>query len=149
MITYRELAALRLKDFLPQSNEIEQVNGWEFMDKIWIGEVYGFTEWLRLQEDPDILRSVSLDLAYLDTDVADQIVEKLQVPLEYGLELEEVNKVLGKPVNQMLFVNNRITYEYLIGNSEKYYISATIDQEEGLVYLVVMTLDDQLIQHLL
>jgi len=139
MITHQELASLRLEDFLPQTAEIEAVDGWAFMDQVWMGEVYGFTEWLRLRDDPQVLRSVSLDLAYLDQDVADRVLSTLQLPLEYGMELEEVNDVLGPPAGQLPLVPNRVTYEYLAGNREKYYISATIDQQEGLVYLVVMT----------
>jgi NTP pyrophosphatase (non-canonical NTP hydrolase) len=138
MITHRELAPLRLKDFLPQTDQIEEVDGWEFMDKVWLGEVYGFTEWLRLREDPEVLRSVSLDLADLDQEVADLILSTLQLSLEYGMELEEVNGVLGEPAGQVQMVTNRTTYEYLAGNREKYYISATIDRLDGLVYLVVI-----------
>ncbi len=139
MITHRELAPLRLEDFLPPTAEIEEVDGWEFMDRVWLGEVYGFTEWLRLRDDPQVLRSVSLDLAYLDQDVADRILSTLQLPLEYGMELAEVNEVLGPPAGQLALVPERITYEYLAGNRDKYYISATIDHQDGLVYLVVMT----------
>lgn len=138
MITHQALAPLRLEDFLPQTAEIEKVDGWEFMDQVWMGEVYGFTEWLRLRDDPQVLRSVSLDLAYLDQDVADRVLETLQLPLEYGMGLEEVNHVLGPPAGQRPLVPGRITYEYLAGNRDKYDISATIDQQDGLVYLVVM-----------
>ena len=138
MITHHELAPLRLKDFLAQTAEIEAVDGWEFMDKMWLGEVYGFTEWLRLREDPEVLRSVSLDLADLDQEVADRILSTLQLPLEYGMEPEEVNAVLGAPAGQVQMVPHRITYEYLAGNGDKYYISATIDRLDGLVYLVVI-----------
>jgi hypothetical protein len=138
MITHHALAPLRLKDFLPQTAEIEAVDGWEFMDQVWMGEVYGFTEWLRLRDDPQVLRSVSLDLAYLDQEVADRILETLQLPLEYGMELAEVNDVLGPPAGQLPLVPERITYEYLAGDREKYYISATIDHQDGLVYLVVI-----------
>jgi hypothetical protein len=138
MITHHELAPLRLKDFLPKSGRIEAVDGWEFMDKVWLGEVHGFTEWLRLREDPEVLRSVSLDLADLDQEVADHILSTLQLPLEYGMELEEVHAVLGEPVGQVQSVPHRITYEYLAGNRDKYYISATIDRLDGLVYLVII-----------
>ena len=112
------------------------------MDKVWLGEVYGLTEWLRLREDPQVLRLVSLDLADLDQEVADRILEALQLPLEFGMELEEVNQVLGEPAGQEQMVPNRITYEYLVGNQEKYYISATVDQLDGLVYLVVITKEE-------
>jgi hypothetical protein len=94
MITHHALAPLRLKDFLPHPDRIEAVDGWEFMDKVWLGEVYGLTEWLRLREDPQVLRSVSLDLADLDQDVADRILETLQLLLEFGMEPEEINQVL-------------------------------------------------------
>jgi hypothetical protein len=138
MITHHELAPLRLKDFLPQTDRIEAVDGWEFMDNVWLGEVYGFTEWLRLREDSEVLRLVSLDLADLDQEVADRILSILQLPLEYGMEPDEVNQVLGAPAGQVQPVPHRITYEYLLGNRDKYYISATIDQLDGLVYLVVI-----------
>lgn len=142
MITHRELAPLRLKDFLPQTDRIEQVDGWEFLEEVWLGEVYGFTEWLRLREDPQVLRSVSLDLADLDQEVADRILATLQLPLEYGMEPEEVDQVLGVPAGQVQPVPSRITYEYLAGDRDKYYISATIDRLDGLVYLVVIAKED-------
>jgi hypothetical protein len=58
------------------------------------------------------------------------------------MELGEVNGVLGEPTGQVQLVPNRVTYEYLAGSRDKYYISATIDRLDGLVYLVVITKEE-------
>ena len=65
LIPYTVFGRLRLADFLPTSAEVETLTDWEYMDDVWVGDAFGFTEFLRLDEDPDVDRSVALDLAEL------------------------------------------------------------------------------------
>ena len=33
------------------------------MDQMWVGEAVGFSEWLRLRDKPETLRSLAIDFA--------------------------------------------------------------------------------------
>jgi hypothetical protein len=60
MISHARFGALRLAQFLPDA-EIAELENWEFMYHVWLGEAVGFSEWLRLENDPGVLRSLAID----------------------------------------------------------------------------------------
>ena len=59
MISIHEFGALRLVDFVP-SSKIVLLEDWEYLDRPWFGEAIQFSEWLRLDVDPDVLRSLAI-----------------------------------------------------------------------------------------
>ena len=64
MLTHEKFGRLRLQDFI-SSAQVRALTEWEFMDRMWVGEAVGFTEWLRPEERPNVLESMALDMADL------------------------------------------------------------------------------------
>ena len=52
MLPYHEFGRLRLASFLPEADLAHVDSGWEFQGYLWHGEALGFSEWLRLDDDP-------------------------------------------------------------------------------------------------
>lgn len=60
-VSHAEFGWLRLADYV-STQEIVQLVDWEYLDHDWVGEAIGFTEWLRLESEPEVLRSIALAL---------------------------------------------------------------------------------------
>jgi hypothetical protein len=101
-ISWGDFATLRLSQFIPAA-EINALRDWEFMDLRWIGEAVGFTEWLRRKDDPNVLRSIALDLDALDASVVDAVLERLNLPLHAGMTRKRLVRLLGEPTNVLVF----------------------------------------------
>ena len=139
LIPHREFGCLRLADFAPSVADVVEVRDWEFMEDRWVGEALGaFTEFLRLEEDPDIVRAVSLDFAELSSKLAAAILAALRLPLRPGMALADLEARLGPSVRSEAFVPDRGTYEFRCGTAEPYVVSCTVHEAAGLVYLTVM-----------
>lgn len=137
IISYNHFYTLKLADFISNMSDIEVLEDWEFMNAIWQGESLGFSEWLQLS-DAQKEKSVSLDLNdLLDTSVS-KICSTLKLPVIKGMTKDEIISVFGAPKNIESFVSDRVSFEYIIGTSEKYYLSLTVTDDEGLIYLVLM-----------
>jgi hypothetical protein len=137
MISYKEFGKLRLAQFRPD-DEIEDLDEWEFMDDIWVGEAIGFSEWLRLESDPDVLRSVAIDFGEFPADVAEAALQAIGLPVRAGMPAEELRAVLGEPVEEQRFAKDRVTYEFVAAGPPSYNVSCTVLKEGGLSYLVMM-----------
>jgi hypothetical protein len=133
---YDELGALRLRDFLRRG--VRDLTDWEYAGKRWVGEAAGFTEVLRLERDPEVVRSVALDLVKLPSRVQARLLEALGLPLRRGATLAQLRAVLGKPRSEHSFVPDRTTYEFRVGTRWRYRISCTVLRKGGLVYLTMM-----------
>src|SRR3954466_11014345 len=94
LIPWSDFANLRLASFLPASM-IRDLNNWEYMERIWCGEAAGFTEWLRLVCDPDVLRSMALDLRALPRALARAVCSCIRLPLVEGMSPANVDALLG------------------------------------------------------
>ena len=136
MIPHEDFHRLRLESFFP-GVEIVQLENWEFLDRIWIGEAIGFSEWLRPTEQPDELGSLAIDFVELPEQNTMEILSVLDLPLSRGMLVDEIRKRLGEPVSEHHFVKDRVTYEFLRGGSEPYLISCTVLNEGGLTYVVI------------
>jgi hypothetical protein len=142
LIPYDDFAALRLRDFVPDPSEVHGMGGTEFLGRTWVGEGIGhFTGLLCLQEEPERLRSISLDLAALPADVTRAVLHAIRLPLEIGMDHAALTSILGEPRETHVFTSDRTTYEYLCGDGDKYQISCTVHHRDGLIYLVVNTDD--------
>ena len=62
MISHAQFGKLRLARFCPDAAIVE-LDEWEFMDQVWVGESIGFSEWLRLKSEPETLRSLANDFS--------------------------------------------------------------------------------------
>ena len=135
MLPHVKFAALRLSSFVPQE-EISPLDNWEFLDRLWVGEAVGFSEWLRDKGSPTALGSLSLDLE-LSEQTWDAVLVKIGLPLKKGMPLSEVEAVLGTPREVQAFVGDRKSYNFRVGAPEAYDVSCTIHDRAGLIYLVV------------
>ena len=135
LINYRDFSAISLDSFVGNNVEIQNEEEFEFMNDLWAAQIIGFTEWLHLITDPRI-RSISLDLSELLDEQNAQIISALGLPVKKGMSKDEVLKLFGPPDSIEKFVEDRVSYQYLLGTVEKYYLSLTIQDQEGLVFIV-------------
>lgn len=137
MISHIDFGKLRLSQFLAEYS-IDTIENWEFMERIWIGEAFGFSEWLRLEDDPEVLRSLSIDLCEMSAVVATRILDAIKLPVHAGMSLDQLQHLLGGAIEKQQFVNDRSTYKFKITEPHAYWIDCTILTSGGLAYLVVM-----------
>lgn len=137
MISHSRFGKLRLAQFRPDA-DIAELAGWEFMDALWVGESVGFSEWLRLESDPAVLRSLALDFAEFPADTADAVLRAIDLTVRAGMSAPELRAVLGKPAEELRFVADRVTYEFVVAGPPRYSVSCTVLNDGGLSYLVVM-----------
>lgn len=137
IISYDNFYKLKLEDFISNKEDIEMLDNWEFMNDIWQGESVGFSEWLHLSEETKE-KSISLDLNDLSEASIDKISSTLKLKITKGMTKDNVVKLFGQPKNIESYVSDRLTFEYIIGSKEKYYLSLTVTDEEGLTYFVLM-----------
>ena len=112
------------------------------MDDRWLGEsTGGFTEFLRLEDDPDVVRSIALDLAALPRNTSDAVLRAIGLPLQPAMTEEAILATLGQPtsVEQFPSVPDRRTLNFVCGTREAYTVSCTVHEASGLIYVVVMT----------
>jgi hypothetical protein len=136
MLTHQEFGRLRLSEFVPKER-IHPVTDFEFLDRLWVGETVGFSEWLRPQERPDVLESLSLDFDDLPADVVERVLAKIQLPLRKGMELDEIVSLLGARYQTYTFVDDRKEFEFRFGNPDAYDVSCVVRNDGGLIYVVV------------
>jgi hypothetical protein len=136
MITRDRFGTLRLAQFWPDA-DIAELDNWEFMDRLWVGEAVGFSEWLRLEEQPQMLRSLAIDFSEFPEQVATNVLQTIGLPVRSGMQVEELRQLLGEPVEEDRFVEDRVSYEF-VTRPPKYNVSCTVLNEGGLTYLVVM-----------
>ncbi len=135
-INYDSFYKLKLSDFFADKEGIETLENWEFMDDIWFGEAIGFSEWLVLQHNIKE-KSISLDLNDFSDDMLSKITSALNLKIVKGLSKDAVMKQFGHHKNTVSFVSDRVSLEYIIGSIEKYYLSLTITDDDGLIYVVL------------
>lgn len=137
MIPHNEFGRLRLSAFVPAA-DIAELDGWEFQGHQWVGEALGFSEWLRLRDDPEVLRSLAIDLAEFPAEAAAAVLKKLQLPVRRGMTAAELDRLLGPRVSEQQFVAGRKVYDYLTPAPNRYRVSCTVEDARGLSYLVIM-----------
>ena len=136
MISHHDFGELRLSQFAPTS-EIVALANWQFMERTWVGEAIGFSEWLRPQSSPNLLQSLALDLAVLPESISTAVFSRLGLPLRRGMSIEQITASLGEPVATQRFVADRASHEFYLEHSEAYNISCTVLSAMGLTYVVV------------
>src|SRR3954451_18674790 len=137
MLSYARFGVLRLAQFRPDT-EITELAHWEFMDALWVGEAVGFSEWLRLESEPDVLRSLAIDFSEFPQAAASAVLRAIELPIRAGMRLEELRAALGEPLEEERFVKDRVSYRFRAAGSPRYEVSCTVLNEGGLTYLVVM-----------
>jgi hypothetical protein len=138
-ISWDAFAELRLAQFLPKQ-AIRRLRQWEFMDRVWVGEAAGFTEWLRLEDEPRVLRSMALDFARLADDAAERMLARLGTALRPGMDRRAVSKALGEPDHIETFPRapDRETLVFLAPRTSGYHLHCTLQRKSGLVFLLLL-----------
>jgi hypothetical protein len=139
MISHSQFGKLRLAQFLPDREQIATLEGWEFMDRRWVGEALGFSEWLRLEREPKVLRSLAIDFATFPKRAAAAVLQAIDLPVRAGMGSSDLQALFGKPSKELRFVKDRVSYEFTVPGSPQYDVSCTVLNDGGLSYLVVTT----------
>lgn len=137
MISYDQFGRLRLSEFVDRLKVVSICN-WEFMGHLWLGEAVGFTEWLRLEDDPHVVRSISLDLVTLDPETTQSINARIGLPLCRGMTRTDLEHIMGKPVGTVRCVPDRYSVWFRFGEQWTYYVHCTLHEKDGLIYVVIM-----------
>lgn len=137
MITHTRFGKLRLANFRSDA-ELAALDNWEFMDRLWVGEAIGFSEWLRLADEPEVLRSLAIDFGEFPELAARAVLQAIGLPVRAGMRLGELTELLGGPVEIQRFVKDRVTYDFEVAGPPRYNVSCTLRRVGGLTYLVVM-----------
>ena len=138
LLDHHAFGKIRFVDFFPHEEEMEKLVAFDFMDDHWIGEAIGFTQFLRLRNDPEVTRSISLSLEDIPESTTHDILLKLKIPLKRSVNIQYIMSILGQPKNELQFQKDRKDYEFILGDEYPYYISCTVHQNRGLIYLVIM-----------
>jgi hypothetical protein len=141
LISYEQFSQLRMRHFAPADIEVSEIDGYEWMGGIWIHEGIGFTGIARHEDTPDEAGGVEVDLRELTESATLAILDAIHLPLRPGMGLEEVRSVLGEPEHTDVFVADRKSYDFTVGSRHPYYVSATIHDTNGLIYVVVIRKD--------
>ena len=136
MISHDRFGKLRLVQFRPDA-DIAKLDNWEFEDYLWVGEAVRFSEWLRLEDEPETLRSLAIDFAEFPKKAAAEVLRAIDLPVQPRMHFDELRELLGEPVEEYQFVKDRVSYQFIIG-PPKYKVSCTVLKKDGLTYLVVM-----------
>jgi hypothetical protein len=137
MISHARFGKLRLAQFRTDA-DIAELDDWEFMDRLWVGEAVGFSEWLRLAEEPDVLRSLAIDFSEFPEGAADEVLRAIDLQVRAGMSFKKLQGLLGEPVEEFRFVKDRVTYDFRVPRGARYKVSCTVLGKGGLTYLVVM-----------
>jgi len=136
LISYKRFGELRLADFLP-AKRIRLVEDWEFEGRVWVGEAAGFSEWLRLSDDPEVLRALTIDFETFPVRTAARVLAEVGLTVRKGMTLAKLEAVLGSIRESSRFAADRETYEFRTKGRQPYEVSCTVLDEGGLTYLGV------------
>jgi len=142
LIPYEDFSRLRMKQFVPAEIEVSDDDGYEWMGGFWIHEGIGFTGVARHEDTPDEAGGLAVAFRELPERSATlAIFDAIRLPLRLGMTLEEVRSVLGEPEHTNVFVADRKSYDFTVGSQFPYYVSATVHDTDGLIYVVVIRKD--------
>ena len=130
-----------MKQFAPPRAKIIELDGNEWMGGIWINEGIGFTSVSRHRDTPDEAGGLEVDFSELPESAVLAIFDAIHLRLRPGLTLQEVRSILGKPEKTLSFVSDRKTYDFTVGARYPYYVSATVHDTAGLIYVAVIRRD--------
>lgn len=133
MIAEEQFKTMRMVNFADPTT-IVPLDHWEFRGETWLGEAFGFSEWLRPRSRPDELHALSLDLT--DCPFAVRALRALGLPLRLGATFQEIRSELGQPDDVEQFVPGRHTLSFCRVHAP-FEVSCTIDDSVGLVYVSV------------
>lgn len=141
LVPYSKFAKLRLEHFFPEGSplleELTLLENWEYLGGVWEGHAIGFSEFLYLESLPHELGSLALSAEELPPDVISAALSELGLPVASGMTVSDLEAICGKPDKKYHFTDDRVTYEYLLGQASRYVVSFTVLEVKGLTYITV------------
>lgn len=137
MIDHETFKKLRLESFVPK-NELSPLGGWEFEDRMWVGESYGFSEWLRPEEKTEDTEYISIHIPDFADEQTESISSQLDIRIEEEIEIKDLVSRYGEPSRTFEFTDDRKTFEFDVYGENPYTLSFTILNEGGLVLFGMM-----------
>jgi hypothetical protein len=141
MISYSEFGRLRLRDFCGDEVAESNIPDWEWMGGLWFGDAVGFTWFGRLHDAPKETGGLEVDLAELPEHVWSRILDSLHLPLRAGMTFDSITSILGQPFETDFFLEDRKTYEFRVGSAQRYRVSCTVLDDDGLIFVSVIRED--------
>lgn len=136
LISYRALAKMRLKDFLPIDTETEiEESGMIVGTGLGGYERFGETIFGWRQNEEFQTAEIDLDLqpnGELPMDVARQILEELQLPVHRGMRAAELIEIFGTPVSDKAGRPGLRLLRFICGDTDQYYLCCDVEGENGL-----------------
>ena len=133
MISVEAFGRLRASDYIAEDDRAFE-DAWEFLGRVWLCAGYYFTDFLATHAEPDVTRCISVSFDDLSPEAGARLLADLDLPLRPGMNLGQVQKVLGEPVSKRSYLADRVSYEFQAG---EFTVDATIQQVGGLVYLII------------
>src|SRR5689334_21055614 len=104
MIPYERFGTLRLIHFLANADVVAL--DYVILDKewrLWGGEARGFSEWLRLDVEPDVLRSLAIDFTDFPQASAEDVLRTIELPVRRGMGIQELCGLLDEPTQTLRY----------------------------------------------
>jgi hypothetical protein len=141
LISYNDFGRLRAAQFLPAGTPIYQEDSYEWMGGFWINEgIYGFTSVSRHEDLPNETGGLEIDFRDSRTPIL-AMLNAIHLPLRPGMTLQEIQSFLGEPEHMDVFLADRKSYDFTVGERFLYYLSATVHETDGLIHVVVVRKD--------
>ncbi|HEX5219263.1 MAG TPA: hypothetical protein VFZ59_06820 [Verrucomicrobiae bacterium] len=136
MISYNDLAKLRLRGFLPKGTELYvEKSGMEIVTGLGGFEQFGETIFGWRQGRPFKTVEVSIDLedALMEVEVIQRIINKLGLPIKKGMKLAELISLFGLALSDKPGRAGTRLAEFLCGDSDKYVLGCHVHNRKGLM----------------
>ncbi|WP_298713519.1 hypothetical protein [Chitinophaga sp.] len=137
IIAYQDFHAIRLSDFY-DGPDYQEVEDYDFMGEIWVGELCGFNTFLRPVSLPNETRAISLDFTKDHDGMALRVLEALELPIPANCTQSQMTDICGEPRKVVKLAKDTVTMDFVIGDRCRYLVSCTIHQQNGLMYLDVV-----------
>jgi hypothetical protein len=138
---YDALGSMRLRALLHEDDRLVEHDGFSWMRGQWIYEGIGFTWFGRLEDQPEITQGVEIAFDEISPEIATRILGALGLPLCPGMQLQQINEVLGQIETTVRFVPDRATYNFRVGTPESYQVGCTVHETDGLIHVSLIRSD--------
>lgn len=143
LISYSDLASLRLRDFIPGADLWVEESGMQVVVGLGGFERHGETSFGWRQGEPYHTAEVTLDLGpatALPDEVIQRIIKEPKLPVSKGMLAPDLIKTFGKPqVDEK--TGPRRFLRFAVGDKEPYLVGCGVDERNGLVHLFLARKD--------
>ena len=137
MISKKKFNKLKLKKIIART-DTDSVAGYEYLDKLWLGETYAFSHALRLFTSPFKTKSIALSISDFPNISFDFLLGE---DLKKFSTRDLCDARFGEPILIEEFAKDRKTYTYNTTGKNAYEIGFTILNDGGLAYFTMETAD--------